>query len=40
MREGIRMLYEDYSGEKLSKKKFTMMSAQYEQEQGANGEKL
>ena len=33
-------LYEDYSGGKLSEKKFTMMSAHYEQEQDANEEKL
>ena len=33
-------LYEDYSSEKLSEKKFTMMSAHYEQEQEANEEKL
>ena len=31
-------LYEDYSGGKLSEKKFTMMSAHYEQEQDANEE--
>ena len=33
-------LYEDYSSGKLSEKKFTMMSAHYEQEQDANEEKL
>ena len=33
-------LYEDYSGGRLSEKKFTMMSAHYEQEQDANEEKL
>ena len=33
-------LYEDYSGGKLSEKKFTMMSAHYEQEQDANEKKL
>ena len=33
-------LYEDYSGGKLSEKKFTMMSAHYEQEQDANEERL
>ncbi len=33
-------LYEDYSSGKLSEKKFTMMSAHYEQEQEANEEKL
>ena len=33
-------LYEDYSSGKLSEKKFTMMSAHYEQEQDTNEEKL
>ena len=33
-------LYEDYSGGKLSEKKFTMMSAHYEQEQDASEKKL
>ena len=33
-------LYEDYSSGKLSEKKFTMMSAHYEQEQETNEEKL
>ena len=33
-------LYEDYSSGRLSEKKFTMMSAHYEQEQDANEEKL
>ena len=33
-------LYEDYSSGKLSEKKFTIMSAHYEQEQDANEEKL
>ncbi|MCM1376351.1 MAG: recombinase family protein [Muribaculum sp.] len=33
-------LYEDYSGGKLSEKKFTMMSAHYEQEQETNEERL
>ena len=33
-------LYEDYSSGKLSEKKFTMMSAHYEQEQDANEEKM
>ena len=33
-------LYEDYSGGKLSEKKFAMMSAHYEQEQDANEERL
>ncbi len=34
------LCYEDYSGGKLSEKKFTMMSAHYEQEQETNEEKL
>ena len=33
-------LYEDYSDGKLSEKKFTMLSAHYEQEQDANEQKL
>ena len=33
-------LYEDYSSGRLSEKKFTMISAHYEQEQDANEEKL
>ena len=36
----LDLLYEDYSSGKLSEKKFTMMSAHYEQEQDANEEKL